>query len=341
MNPKRLLAGASVALTGVGVLGPPLLALLGGGLGLYGGLVAGIGVVLGLLLVVGGGWLARSDLAGTRALRVAGWNLLGLVALGTVLLLVLAYPGATVPPFVAAVVLGVSAVAHVLIGVNDVRRIRAGELAREREKLAVLNRLTRHNLRNDTQVIVGLADVLADRIEDEDLAEIARKLRGNAEGLAGLNDTLKDYQEAVEHDPGTESVVALDALVERVVAEAEDGATVEVDVPDGLAVRADDHLETALSHLVENSLEYAGDEPRITVSARRDGGGVVLSVADDGPGIPDVEREVVLGERDITQLEHGTGLGLWTVRAITESYGGEMAIRSEDGAIVALRLPAA
>ncbi|WP_424019404.1 sensor histidine kinase [Halorientalis pallida] len=341
MNPKRLLAGASVALTGAGVLGPPLLALLSGGLGLYGSLVAGIGVVLGLLLVAGGGWLARSDLAGNRALRVAGWNLLGLVALGAVLLLVLAYPGARLPPFVAAVVLGVSAVAHVLIGVNDVRRIRAGELAKEREKLAVLNRLTRHNLRNDTQVIVGLADVLADRIEDEDLADIARKLRGNAEGLAGLNDTLKDYQEAVEHDPGTESVVALDDLAERVVARAADGATVAIDVPDGLAVRADDHLETALFHLVENSVEYAGEDPDITLSARQEGDYVVCTVADDGPGIPDVERGVVLGERDITQLEHGTGLGLWTVRAITESYGGEMAIRSEDGAAVDLRLPAA
>ncbi|RXK49450.1 sensor histidine kinase [Halorientalis pallida] len=341
MNPRRLLAGASVSLTGVGIVVPTVSALSAGGLGLYGSLVAGIGVVLGLLLVAGGAWLARSELAGNRALRVAGWNLLGLVALGTVLLLVLAYPGATLPPFVAAVVLGVSAVAHVLIGVNDVRRIRAGELAKEREKLAVLNRLTRHNLRNDTQVIIGLADVLAEKIEDEALAEIARSLRGNAEGLAGLNDTLKEYQEAVEHTPRTESVVALDDLAERVVAEAGADGTVEIDVPEGLSVRADDHLETALAHLVENSFEYAGAEPRVRVTARRDGDVVVCTVTDDGPGIPDVEREVVLGERDITQLEHGTGLGLWTVRAITESYGGEVAIRSDDGAAVDLRLPAA
>jgi two-component system OmpR family sensor kinase len=183
--------------------------------------------------------------------------------------------------------------------------------------------------------------VLADKIEDEDLADIARKLRGNAEGVAGFNDTLKDDQEAVEHDPGTDSVVALDALVERVVAEAGGDATVEVDVPDGLAVRADDHLETALSHHVANSVEYAGEDPDITVSARQEGNHVVCTVADDGPGIPAIEREVVLGERDIARLEHGTGLGLWTVRAITESYGGEMSTRSEDGAAVDLRLPAA
>ena len=340
MNAKRLLAGGSISLTGVGIFAPPAGALIAGGLGLYGTLVAAIGVVLGLLLVAGGGWLARSDLSGNRALRVAGWNLLGLVALGSVLALVIAYPGATLPTFVAAVVLGVSAVAHVLIGVNDVRRIRAGELATEREKLAVLNRLTRHNLRNDTQVIVGLAEVLAERIDDADLAEMARKLRRKGEGLAGLNDTLKEYQQAVEHDSGAASVVLRD-LVERVVTDTEGDATIGVEVPEGLSVRADEHLETALDHLIENALEYAGEEPRITVSARRDGGRTVLTVADDGPGIPEVEREVVLGDRSITQLQHGSGLGLWTVKAITESCGGEMVIRDDDGAAVDLRLPTA
>jgi signal transduction histidine kinase len=112
-------------------------------------------------------------------------------------------------------------------------------------------------------------------------------------------------------------------------------------VPTGLSVRADDHVGVALDHLVENALTYSGDEPTVTVSAERQGGEVVLSVADDGPGIPTVEREVLLGSRPITQLEHGSGIGLYTAKAVAESYGGDIDVTVGDGTTVELRLPAA
>ena len=65
---------------------------------------------------------------------------------------------------------------------------------------------------------------------------------------------------------------------------------------------------------------------------------------DDGgrtrqPQRPDVEREVVTGEREITQLEHGSGLGFRVVRAVVDTCGGDLETEPDDGATVTLRLP--
>lgn len=67
-----------------------------------------------------------------------------------------------------------------------------------------------------------------------------------------------------------------------------------------------------------------------------------VSVADDGPGLPDVER-VVLEEGVEDALAHSTGIGLWMVRFIVTDSGGSIAVAEEpvDGTVVRLRLPAA
>lgn len=59
---------------------------------------------------------------------------------------------------------------------------------------------------------------------------------------------------------------------------------------------------------------------------------LVLEVADDGPGIPESERGPILGGDDITQLHHGTGLGLWLARCTVEVCDGTLEYeRTDDG----------
>ena len=100
-----------------------------------------------------------------------------------------------------------------------------------------------------------------------------------------------------------------------------------------------------IAELVENAVEHADDPARVHVSAAPAGDAVEHSstspgshtrqdaveirVADEGPGIPTPEWETVVGDSDITQLSHGTGLGLWLVRWIVATADGE--IRLGDG----------
>jgi sensor histidine kinase regulating citrate/malate metabolism len=70
-------------------------------------------------------------------------------------------------------------------------------------------------------------------------------------------------------------------------------------------------------------------------------GWVDVHVEDDGPGVPGSERDVVVGDAAITQLQHGSGIGLWMTRWLVGVFDGELVIEDNDprGTVVTLRLP--
>ncbi len=77
----------------------------------------------------------------------------------------------------------------------------------------------------------------------------------------------------------------------------------------------------------------------MTVDCRsRTGGGYVLSVDDDGPGLPESERAALEIDRE-TQLEHATGLGLWKLRWAVDTLEGSLAVSTDDGTTVSVTVP--
>lgn len=338
---KRFLAAAVVGATGVGVAVPNAVALTAATLAELA--ATGLGVVLGLALVAAAALIYRSDVSTDHALRVAGWNTLGVVVLGLVLLVATRYPGVALPLPIGASIVGVSAVAHVLIGVNDVRRIRASELAREREKLALINRLVRHNLRNQAQVLTTAGEIVAEHVTSEVGREAAERIERGAERIGAINTKLGRFQEATDRDAPPQRVDVREAVESAVepYRDAHPDATIDVDVSSGLVATASEELETAIDELLENAFEHGrGAETGVAVRATATGDWVEVTVSDGGSGIPDQEWELVTGEREQSQLEHASGLGLWVVRAIVESVGGELA-REPDGTAVTIRLPSA
>lgn len=338
---KRLLAAGVVAATGVGVAVPNALALTAATLAELA--ATALGVVLGIVLVAAAVLLYQSDVSTDHALRVAGWNTLGVIVLGLVLLLATRYPGVAFPLPIGASVVGVSAVAHVLIGVNDVRRIRANELAREREKLALINRLVRHNLRNQAQVLTSAGEIVAEHVTDETGREAAERIGRGAERIGAINTKLGRFQEATDYDEPAQRVDVREAVESAAepYRDAYPDATIDVDVPTGLVAMASEKLETAIDELLENAFEHGrGAETSVAVRAATTGDWVEVTVSDGGPGISDQEWELVTGDREQSQLEHASGLGLWVVKAIVESVDGEL-VRGPDGTAVTIRLPSA
>lgn len=340
MTLKRLLAAGIIAVTGLAVAVPNVVLFEGGDLFAVAG--STVGIVLGLAVVAAAVLLYRSDVSTPHALRVAGWNTLGVVVLGLVLLLATRYPGVSLPLPIGMSVVGVSAVAHIIIGVTDVRRIRVSELAREREKLAVLNRLARHNLRNQAQILTSAGEVVSEHVADETGAEAAERVTSGATRIATINEKLKRFQAAMEHD-GESEPRAVETLIDDVVGDYRDhypDAEITVETPAG-SPQVSTQVRTALDELLENAFEHgAAAESGVTVRVERGPDSVDVTVSDRGDGIPQQEWDVVSGDVEQSQLRHASGLGLWVVKAIAERLDGDLRL-SEDGTDVTLSVAAA
>lgn len=127
------------------------------------------------------------------------------------------------------------------------------------------------------------------------------------------------------------------------------GFSVEVAAPPRLTLRGDATLlERALGNLVDNAIKYAGGGGRIQISAAAaHDARAILSVSNDGPGIP-LDEQNRLFERFYRgasgrRSARGSGLGLAIVRAIVEAHGGEIELQSrpEAGTAVRMFLPVA
>jgi signal transduction histidine kinase len=92
-------------------------------------------------------------------------------------------------------------------------------------------------------------------------------------------------------------------------------------------------------NLLLNALDFA--RTRITITTRAVDGGAEVSVADDGPGVPEKDRERIF-QRFVTTRPGGNGLGLSTSREIAQHHGGTLTLSdAPGGANFVLRLPAA
>ena len=131
--------------------------------------------------------------------------------------------------------------------------------------------------------------------------------------------------------------------VERAVDRLYEEATVDIAGDKKVEVRVErQDLDEMLGNLVENAAKYGGG--RVFVTVEPNGGNVDILVEDDGPGIPEQEREALFdrGAR-LDTGKPGTGLGLAIVRDVAKIYGGSVSLEeSEDlgGLLARLTLPA-
>ncbi|HZM07313.1 MAG TPA: ATP-binding protein, partial [Methylocella sp.] len=105
-------------------------------------------------------------------------------------------------------------------------------------------------------------------------------------------------------------------------------------------------MEQVLFNLFDNAAKYAPQGSRITVTARYEGGSVVVQVLDEGEGIPETDRERIFDKfyrvRRSDRQRAGTGLGLAICRGFVESMGGSITAANridQPGAVFTIRLP--
>ncbi|WP_049981900.1 sensor histidine kinase [Halolamina rubra] len=183
---------------------------------------------------------------------------------------------------------------------------------RQRQRVAVLNRVLRHNLRNDLTVVLGYAETLRERLDGEE-ATMAEQIESTSRGLASLGENAREVEAFLAAEESTFDAADRTRSVLTDLASTYPGADVTVDLPGSLPLAGVDRaFDAVVENLVDNALEH-GDEPvTVSLSADRAAGVARLVVADDGAGLPDHEVAVLRAGEE-TALEHGSGLGLWAV----------------------------
>jgi signal transduction histidine kinase len=213
------------------------------------------------------------------------------------------------------------------------------------QRLQVLNRVLRHNLRNDLNLVLGYADELDEEVPGESAK--AGLIDDTVSSLLAISQKARNVEEIVAQE-GERATAELTSVVESAVndiAAEHAGCTFDVQTPETGPTVNKRILFPVLRELIENACRHNdAAEPSVSVVAEVIDGAdhpISIRIADDGPGIPDEELEP-LQEGTETPLVHGSGLGLWLVEWGISQLGGTITFGENDprGAVVEFRLPA-
>lgn len=235
---------------------------------------------------------------------------------------------------------------------------------RRQQRLAVQNRILRHNLRNGIAAVEGNAEVIEEVAADEEIAPLVENIRDTSAELLRASEKARQFDAALAEEPRT---VDVQALCEAVVAElrerysaatlhcvvetaeeresgagvdesnvGESGAgTDESSVAEptlGPTVQGRERLlRQVLTEVVENGVVHdESDAPHVTVRTTQTPETVEITVTDDGPGIPASELDAVRSG-DEEPLSHASSLGLWIVVWGVDVFGGRVTFDTESG----------
>jgi K+-sensing histidine kinase KdpD len=227
---------------------------------------------------------------------------------------------------------------------------RAQVLERVDEQRAALLRSVSHDLRTPLATIRAVASDLRDgaAYDPDTERELLATVCDEAERLDRLVGNLLSMSriEAGALRPDRQAVDMEELLRDRLhrLTRLFRDARVQVEVePDLLLVDGDySQLDQVVTNLLENSSRYAPPASTVRVSLRAVDGQVELSIADEGIGVPDYERERIFEPFRRGEGSKSSGVGLAICKAVVEAHGGTISVArtAGGGATFVVRLPA-
>jgi signal transduction histidine kinase len=200
------------------------------------------------------------------------------------------------------------------------------ERKERQQQLRVFDRVLRHNLRNDMNVIRGEATVVHDEASNE-IADRAERIVETSDQLLRTAEEEREISALLRKTPrrGTVTVGPLLRDVASSIRSDYPGATITVNCPDEAVMQATRRFGRAIDELITNAIIHNdAQSPEVDVSVTQADRTTRVEVADNGPPIPEREKDVLMKPTDRTPVNHTTGLGLWLVKLIVSRSGGTL-----------------
>lgn len=209
----------------------------------------------------------------------------------------------------------------------------------------VLNRLLRHDLRNDLNVAYGNLQNAQSRIDDDDVShhleqvEVAlARVINRSERARNLGELLEQAYE-LDNRPIRLDQVLHEAVVDTI--NRFEDARFRFETFPEIRVVADHLLRTVFTAVLENAVVHNDAEtPIVDVAVEEREADVVVSVTDNGPGIPEGAEDLIFGREELDQLHHGSGISLFFADTVVKSYDGDIDVETDrsEGARFEIRL---
>lgn len=222
---------------------------------------------------------------------------------------------------------------------------RTKEYSSDEESLDFIS-FAAHELRGPITVIKGYVDILQDELSDVlrgDQVELFRRLAVSSNRLSGYIDNILNTS---RYDRRHMKMHLVEDTVKAVYEMIEDdmelrassqGRMLSVNFPEDLPTIAADRasLSEVFGNLIDNAIKYSHEGGVVNVTAKANGNFVEVSVQDSGIGMPEsvvsnLFQKFYRSHRS-RETVAGTGIGLYISKAIVESHGGTISVRSEDG----------
>ena len=233
------------------------------------------------------------------------------------------------------------AITHFVAINSEVTERRVNEQQRQ-----VLNRVLRHNLRNQLNLVDGYAQEILEMPDEQSIRQYIRRMREAIGELIALSEKSQQMESVLEgiETPSPRRVCSIVEHQCESLQQRYPDITVRTHSPSAEWI-VHTQIGTVLNEILENAVEHNDRDNRevsITVTPNEPRQHwISITISDNGPGIPAFEREVLEHGRE-TPLLHGSGIGLWFVNWVIMLAGGRVSIsdREPHGTCVTLTIPA-
>ncbi len=209
------------------------------------------------------------------------------------------------------------------------------ERKRREQRLEVFNRILRHNLRNQLDVIRSHAEVLSDQRDDDH----ADRIIAAADELAGMGTRARKSDQIMAMDERPSRVDLSEVLRDTLntLAPVREDVGITTELPESATLTtSEDAVAIAAENALGNAIEHGDSTVRVAIEESQEGYRLVID--DDGPGIPE-EELVPIETGTETNLRHGRGLGLWQLRWSVDMINGALSFDTTGGTTVTITIP--